>query len=115
MMRKWFGHQAGDLKPGVYDQHGNDFGEFCGRREPEGRRMNCGRDLMCGKGILVFSLINLLWASGAEAMCRGIGTAWHCRAGTTSAEISRALRKAPDGATLTFRAGSYSWDSFISF
>ena len=26
-MRKWFGHQAGDLKPGVYDQHGNLISE----------------------------------------------------------------------------------------
>ena len=70
---------------------------------------------MCGKGILVFSLINLLWASGAEASCCGSGTAWNCTAGTTSAEISTALGNAPDGATLTFAAGSYSWNSFVSF
>ena len=70
---------------------------------------------MCGKGILVFSLINLLWASGAEASCCGSGTAWNCTAGTTSAEISTAVGNAADGATLTFAAGSYSWNSFVSF
>jgi hypothetical protein len=70
---------------------------------------------MCRRGILLFSLISLLWASGAEASCSGSGTSWNCTAGTTSAEISRALGNAADGATLTFAAGSYRWNSFVSF
>src|SRR6516164_666286 len=103
--------QAGRLRPAWQ----SDFGEFCGLARTERTTDELWRDLMCGKGILVFSLINLLWASGAEASCCGSGTAWNCTAGTTSAEISTALGNAPDGATLTFAAGAYSWDSFVSF
>ena len=70
---------------------------------------------MCRRGTLLFGLISLLWASGAEATCSGSGTTWNCGAGTTSAQISMALSSAADGATLTFAAGSYSWNSFVSF
>ena len=59
---------------------------------------------MCRRGIFLFSLITLLWASGAEAACSGSGTSWNCTAGTTSAEISTTLSNAADGATLTFAA-----------
>src|SRR6516162_1025138 len=70
---------------------------------------------MCRRGTILFSLISLLWASGAEATCSGSGTTWNCTAGTTSAQISTALSSAADGATLTFAAGSYSWNSWVSF
>src|SRR6516165_2913909 len=77
--------------------------------------MNCGRDHMCRRGILLFSLISVLWVSGAEASCSGSGTTWTCPAGTTSADLRTALSSAADGATLTFAAGSYNSSSLASF
>ncbi|GEM_PF-1685657 len=55
------------------------------------------------------------WASGAQAGCSGSGSTWNCTAGSTSSDISSALSAAPDGATITFAPGSYSWNSFVSF
>src|SRR5215469_11712146 len=51
----------------------------------------------------------------ADLRCSGSGTAWSCGAGTTSSQLSTALNNAADGATITFAAGSYSWNSFVSF
>ena len=71
---------------------------------------------MCRRGILLFSLISLLWVSGAEASCSGSGTTWNCPAGTTSADLATGLSNAADGATLTFAPGAYTWDTtFVSF
>jgi len=50
-----------------------------------------------------------------DLRCSGSGTAWSCGAGTTSSQLSTALNNAADGATITFAAGSYSWNSFVSF
>jgi hypothetical protein len=60
-------------------------------------------------------LVLFWWVSGAEAACSGSGQTWNCTAGTTSAQLSTTLNSAADGATLTFAAGSYSWNSFTNF
>src|SRR3954463_8280038 len=66
--------------------------------------------------ILGVLLLVFIWSSPrAEAACTGSGVSWNCSAGTTSAQISTALGSASDGATLTFAAGAYSWNSFVSF
>lgn len=64
-------------------------------------------------GMVLFTL--LVWASGAEADCGGSDKTWTCTAGTTSAQLQSAINSATDGATLTFAAGSYAWNSFTSF
>ena len=49
-------------------------------------------------------------ASGrAEAACSGSGVTWACTAGTTPAQVNRAISSGADGMTLTFQAGSYRW------
>src|SRR5262245_6320182 len=70
---------------------------------------------MCRRGILLFSLITLLWASGANAACTGSGTTWNCTAGSTAADIQSAINSSSDGATITVANGSYSWTSGINF
>ena len=70
---------------------------------------------MCRRGILLFSLISLLGVSGAEASCSGSGISWSCTAGSTSSDLRTVISNADDGATITFAAGSYSWDSIVSF
>ena len=64
-------------------------------------------------GMVLLTL--LVWASGAEATCSGSGTSWSCTAGTTPAQVNSALSSATDGATLTFAAGSYTWNDSIPF
>ena len=59
-------------------------------------------------------LVLLAWTRGAEAACSGSGLSWNCSAGTTVGEVNTALASAPDGATLTFAAGSYSWAQQIT-
>jgi len=54
-------------------------------------------------------------SSPAHAACSGSGTTYNCTAGSSSNDISSALSGAADGATLTFAAGNYSWNSFVSF
>lgn len=49
------------------------------------------------------------------AQCTGSGITWNCPAGTTSAQLSTLISSASDGATATFAAGNYSWNSFVSF
>ena len=46
---------------------------------------------------------------------RKAGKAWNCTAGTSSTQVQGAVDGADDGATITFEAGSYAWNSFVSF
>lgn len=59
--------------------------------------------------LFVFT-IGSIWAQ-----CTGATTTWSCPAGTTSAQLSTLISSASDGATATFAAGSYTWNSFVSF
>jgi hypothetical protein len=77
-----------------------------------------GGDGMYAMDKRIFGLILLtlcLWGTRADAACTGSGLVWNCSAGTTSSQVSSALSSAADGATLTFAAGSYSWNSFVNF
>ena len=64
-------------------------------------------------GMALFVL--LWWASGTEAACSGSGTTWSCTAGTTSAQLATLISSASDGATATFTAGSYTWNTGTNF
>src|SRR5688572_11138016 len=52
----------------------------------------------------------LVLARPASAACSGSGLSWVCTAGTSQGQVSSTLGRAADGATLTFKAGSYKWD-----
>jgi hypothetical protein len=67
------------------------------------------------KQIIVIALSVLSLSSRVDASCSGSGTSWTCKSGTSSDQISSTLRRASDGATLTFDAGSYRWDSQVQF
>lgn len=61
------------------------------------------------------ALMAMMWPLAAQADCIGSGTSWSCSAGTSVAQVNAALGAASDGATLTFKAGSYSWSGYINF
>ena len=52
----------------------------------------------------------LVLARPAHAACSGSGLSWVCTAGTSQGQVASTLGRAADGATLTFKAGSYKWD-----
>jgi len=53
------------------------------------------------------------WVARAEAACAGKGQAWICPAGSTVNDVQSAVDGADDGATITFDAGAYSWNSTV--
>jgi len=81
--------------------------------DSEDERISVSIKLMRALGCVIFTF--MMSAAYAEAACTGSGTSWSCSAGTTSAQITSTLGSASDGATLTFAAGSYSWNSFVNF
>jgi hypothetical protein len=49
------------------------------------------------------------------AACSGLGLSWNCSAGSSISDVQTAINSAPDGATITFAPGSYSWSSWAQF
>src|SRR6266850_1184053 len=66
-------------------------------------------NVSCG----VVLAITLLSVQNADAACSGSGVSWNCTAGSTAAQVQTAVNSAADGATMTFAAGAYSWNSAI--
>src|SRR5262249_47703391 len=67
--------------------------------------------LMIRRAVLMLAVPILVSAGRADAACSGTDLVWSCAAGTSIAELNSARAAAPDGATVTFAAGSYTWTS----
>lgn len=61
--------------------------------------------------MLAVLVLVLLLPSALHAACSGAGLTWTCTAGTTSTQVASTISSGTDGMTLTFDAGSYTWNA----